>query len=123
MDCPIILQDPGLKGAPTTSKTIIGHCLLFLQTNGWYDLMTTEVNAWLTEADKSDKGFKMFLTVHHFLWTYPKNAKTLGSAFSVCKRLVQGDNLWRWVRMIAALKPIKVVWPEGEYNNPQCCFG
>ena len=86
--------------------------------NQWYDLMTTELNVGLTEADKSDKGFKMFLIAHHFLWAYPKNAKILGSAFSVCERLVQGDNLWRWVRMIAALKAIKIIWPEEEYNNP-----
>ncbi len=26
--------------------------------NQWYDLMTTELNVGLTEADKSDKGFK-----------------------------------------------------------------
>jgi hypothetical protein len=85
--------------------------------NQWYDLMTTELHVGLTEADKSDKGFKMFLIVHHFLWAYPKNAKILGSAFSVCERLVQGENLRRWVRMIAALKAIKILWPEEEYNN------
>ncbi len=78
----------------------------------------TALNVVLTEADKSDKGFKMFLLVHHFLWAYPKYAKTLASAFSVCERLVQGDNLWRWVRMIAALKAIKIIWREEEYNNP-----
>jgi hypothetical protein len=86
--------------------------------NQWYDLMTTELNVGLTTADKSDKGFKMFLIANHFLWAYPKNAKILGSAFPVCERLVQGDNLWRWVRMIAALKAIKIVCPEEEYNNP-----
>jgi hypothetical protein len=31
--------------------------------------------------------------------------------------MVQGENLWRWVRMIAALKAKKIVWPEEEYNN------
>jgi hypothetical protein len=41
---------------------------------------------------------KMFFIAHHFLWGYPKNAKILGSAFSVCERKVQGENLWRWVR-------------------------
>jgi hypothetical protein len=62
--------------------------------NQWYDLMPTELNMGLTQADKLDKGFKMFPIEHHFLWAYPKNAKILGSAFLVCKRLVQGDNLW-----------------------------
>jgi hypothetical protein len=80
--------------------------------------MTTELNGGLTKADKLDKGFKMFLIVHHFLWAYPKNAKMLASAFLVCERLVQGNNLWRWVRMITALKAIKIVWPEEECNNP-----
>lgn len=98
-------------------KSIYGSSPVVL-ANQWYDLMTTELNLGLTKADKSDKGFKMFLVAHHFLWAYPKNVKILGSAFSVCDRLVQGENLWRWVRMIAALKAIKIVWPEEDYNNP-----
>jgi hypothetical protein len=45
--------------------------------NQWYDLMTTKLNVGLTKADKSDKGFKIFLVLHHFLWAYPKNPKFL----------------------------------------------
>ena len=60
----------------------------------------------------------MFFVAHHFLWAYPKNGKILASAFSVCERTVQGENMWRWVRMIAALKATKIVWPEEEYNDP-----
>jgi hypothetical protein len=60
----------------------------------------------------------MFLIVHHFIWAYPKNAQLLATSFGVCERQVQGENLWKWVRRIAALKGIKIVWPEDEYNNP-----
>jgi hypothetical protein len=55
--------------------------------NQCYNLMTTaELNVGLTEADKPDKGFKMFLIAHHFLWAYPMNSKILGSAFLVCSQ-------------------------------------
>ena len=80
--------------------------------NQWFDLMTVDLDLGLTEGDRSEKGLKMFFIAHHFLWAYPKNTKILASAFSVSDRTVQGENLWRWVRMIAALKAKKIVWPE-----------
>jgi hypothetical protein len=87
--------------------------------NQWYDLTTVDLPGLeFTEKDKSEKGLKMFFVAHHFLWAYPKNGKILASAFSVCERTVQGENLWRWVRMIAALKATKIVWPAEEYNDP-----
>jgi hypothetical protein len=73
----------------------------------------------MMDSEKSEKGFKMFLIAHNFLWAYPKNAQLLATSFGVCERQVQGENLWRWVRRIAALKGLKIVWPEDEYNDPE----
>ena len=54
----------------------------------------------------------------HFLWAYPKNAEILALAFGVSTRQVQGENLWQWVRMIAAQKEHKIIWPTKEFENP-----
>ena len=70
----------------------------------------------VSSKDKTEKGFKSFLIATHFLWAYPKNGEMLASRFGVGLRRVQGENLRRWVRMIASLKEKKFVWPE--YNNP-----
>jgi hypothetical protein len=80
--------------------------------NIWYDLMATDIDTGLTEKDKSDDGFRMFLIAHHFIWAYPKNSGILASRFRICERNVRGEPLWRWVRMIAALKAKKIVWDE-----------
>jgi hypothetical protein len=74
--------------------------------------MTTDIETGLTERDKSDNGFRMHLLAHHFLWAYPKNSKILASQFRICERNSRGEPLWRWVRMIAALKAKKIVWDE-----------
>jgi hypothetical protein len=84
----------------------------------WYDLSTTDIpDAQLEEKEKLDKGFKMFLVAHHFLWTYPKNANLLASRFNICERYSRGDPLWSWIKKIAALKAKKIVWDES-LNDP-----
>lgn len=80
--------------------------------------MSTDIDLDLGEGDKSKKGFRKLLTILHFLWGYPKNTTILPSTCGTCERLVQGENLWKWVRVLASLKAIKIVWPEVEYNNP-----
>jgi hypothetical protein len=87
--------------------------------NQWYDLNTVDFDLGFTEADRTDKGLKMFFVAHHFLWAYPKNLKLLAAAFGMSKSMVEGEKLWRWIRMIAGLKRIKIVWPEEQYNNPR----
>mgnify|MGYP000167110465 CR=1 FL=1 len=53
----------------------------------WYDLtVTTILVAELTDKEKSEEGFKMFLAAHYFLWTYPKNSNLLASQFGICER-------------------------------------
>jgi hypothetical protein len=53
----------------------------------------------------------MFLVAHHWLWTYPKNAKILGSRFRLSEGYCpQGKPLWHWIGKIAALKAKKIVW-------------
>ena len=73
----------------------------------------------LNESDRSEEGFKRLLIAVHFLWAYPKNAAILASTFSICKQQVEGENLWQWVRIIAALKKHKVIWPSDRYNDPE----
>jgi hypothetical protein len=85
----------------------------------WHDLQTTELYIQMMDSEKSKNGFKMFLIAHNFLRAYPKNAQLLATSFGVCEWQVQGKNLWRWVRRLATLKGIKIVWTEDEYNNPE----
>jgi hypothetical protein len=86
--------------------------------NIWYDLTTNEIEGLtMTCKDKSDKGYFMFLVAMHFLWVYPKNAKTLGSRFGICDKNASGENLWIWVRRIAILKCKKIVWDDS-YDDP-----
>jgi hypothetical protein len=93
----------------------VNHCHAeerVVLANMWHDMITTEIDLGMEHKDVSDKGFKMFLIAHHFLWTYPKNAKLLASRFGICERYVRGENLWRWIRMIAKLKAKKIVWNQ-----------
>jgi hypothetical protein len=89
----------------------------------WHDmgetiLLETGTTIIPESKDKTEKGFKSFLIATHFLWAYPKNGEMLASRFGVGLRQVQGENLWRWVRMIASLKEKKIVWPAEIYNDP-----
>jgi hypothetical protein len=79
--------------------------------NMWYDLSTTSIeDAELAPKEKSKAGSKMFLVPHHWLWTYPKNAKILGSRFRLSKGYCRGKPLWHWIGNIAALEATKIVW-------------
>ena len=74
----------------------------------WHDMGETILlktgETIVSSEDKTEKGFKSFLIATHFLWAYPKNGEMLASRFGVGLRRVQGENLRRWVRMIASLK-------------------
>ena len=83
----------------------------------WSEIMTTSyLIPHLTKKDRTDKGFKSFLTALHFLWAYPKNGELLATAMGVSLRKVQGDNLWKWVKILAMLKQSKIVWPTDVYD-------
>jgi hypothetical protein len=88
----------------------------------WHDMgetiMSETGNTIISSNDKTEKGFKSFLIATHFIWAYPKNGEMLASRVGVGLRQVQGENLWRWVRMIASLKEKKFVWPTDVYNDP-----
>jgi hypothetical protein len=91
----------------------------FVLASMWSDLCTTDIEeAHLEEKEKGERGFKRFMMAHYFLWEYPKNMDLMGSRFDVCKRSLQGVDLWRWPRKIAALKAIKIVWDE-RFNDPE----
>lgn len=80
----------------------------------WGDL--TDV---LENKEKSEKGFKMFLVAHYFLWNYPKNASVLSSRFStLCERRSRGEPLWKWIRKIGELKEQKIVW-DPSLDDPE----
>ena len=86
----------------------------------WCDIVTNDDNSLfqLSDEEKTENGFKRFLITMHFLWAYPKNATLLSTAFNVSLRQVEGENLWRWVKIIAALTAKKIIWPEEEYQDP-----
>jgi DDE superfamily endonuclease len=71
----------------------------------WFDL-----GAMLSPKDNSLIGFKMFMTALFFLWAYPRNAGLTASRFNECTRNCKGEPLWRWIRMIEALKAKKIKW-------------
>ena len=73
----------------------------------WHDLKPT-----LEEKEQSEKGFKMFMVAHYFLWTYPKNSSQISQSFPICERYCRGEPLWHWVGAIASLRKKKIVWQE-----------
>jgi hypothetical protein len=86
--------------------------------NMWYDLTVSDIaEARISEPEQCDKGFKMFLMAHFFLWTYPKNADLLASRFRIGERCSRGEPLWLWIRRIAALKGLKIKW-NPRFNDP-----
>lgn len=84
----------------------------------WSDVLRTEIDLGLDPSDMSEKGFKKILTAIHFLWAYPKNNGLLSATCTTCKRLVEGENLWKYVKAIAKLKELVITWPETTYNDP-----
>ena len=84
----------------------------------WSDIITTEIDLAIAATDKGEKGFRKLLQAFHFLWAYPKNTGLFASTMGTNKRYVEGENLWIWVRAIAKLKALKIVWPEDDYNDP-----
>jgi hypothetical protein len=81
-------------------------------------MITTEINLGMLEGGEVlDKGFKMFLVTHHFLWTYPtKSSQILASLSEICERNARGENIWCWIRMFAKLKAKKIVWDHSFYD-------
>lgn len=112
---------PNLPDATTYKKK---HTTRFCQHFGsnpiviaciWSDV---QAQGLVGEKYKNEKGFRKLLTAVHFLWAYPKNADILATATGKgCKRQVEGENLWLWVRMIAALRFSTFVWPEEEFAS------
>lgn len=84
----------------------------------WNDIVTiTDIDFGITESEKDAKGFKKFLRALHFLWAYPKNADILAYTTGTTKRMVEGENLWTWVKVIGRLKVKVISWPEDEYKR------
>ncbi len=85
----------------------------------WYDLSNTSIDeALIPTREQNMVGFRMFMAANHFLWAYPKNAKMLASRFGICERYARGENLWKWIRRIAAMKEKKIVWDK-TLDNPE----
>ena len=118
-----------IKGLPNIEEKDWSQCNIekFMNQYGqhpieiavmWNDILTLDIDLGLCNKDKSEEGFQKLMRAVHFLWAYPKNAGILAATFGTCKRLAEGEYLWKWVRVIANLKAIKFVWPEEEYNDP-----
>ena len=84
----------------------------------WSDILASDLDLGLDQNDRSECGFKKLLTALHFLWAYPKNASILASTCGTNKRDVEGERLWKWVKVLDKLKAIKIVWPAEKYNDP-----
>lgn len=84
----------------------------------WHDMRNTNIqDAQLQESEINDDGFKMFMVAHYFLWVHPKNSYLTSSRFDVKRRQLQGDEFWKWVRKIAALREAKIQWDEDELGD------
>ena len=79
--------------------------------------MQAKINV-VSSQIKNEKGFKYFLIATHFLWAYPKNAEILPRLFGVCVPKVHGKDFWIWLKRIAELGKIKLVWRHDVYNDP-----
>ena len=77
----------------------------------WYDLQNTTIPlAALNAEENSEKGFKMFMITHFYLFTNPKNTFLLVSRFQMNRTYLQGSRLWTWVNKLAALRAAKIKW-------------
>jgi hypothetical protein len=77
----------------------------------WHDLCHNSIEAArLEEKETSEKGFKRYMLSHFYLWSYPKNVNLMKTRFKICKRYLEGKELWYWPTKIGALKDKKIVW-------------
>ena len=86
----------------------------------WNDLCRTDLpDARVAKKNQNERGFKMFMACHYFLFTYPKNAQVFATNFQFGSTdMVSGKKLWSWLGKIAALQHEKIIWPEERYKNP-----
>jgi len=117
----ITLEDCSKESARRTFKEHFGPSPTVVAVV-WSDILSADVELGLKKGDKSEKGFTKVLTALHFLWAYPKNGGILASTVGTSKRMVQGENLWRWVKVLSNLKQIKIVWPEEAFNSSRQVF-
>ena len=84
----------------------------------WYDLVHRLDDEELKMTTKEvNRGFKMFLVAHFFLFNYTRNADQLGDRFSMCAEYCSGKHLWIWIERIAALAKHVIYWPN-DLNDP-----
>jgi hypothetical protein len=74
----------------------------------WFDLCNQKDE--LSTKEKSEKGFKRFLSAHYWLWCGPKNASLVASRFGMCLDYCQGKQIWKWIGRCAILMEKKIVW-------------
>jgi hypothetical protein len=85
-----------------------GSSPLVLATQ-WFDLIHADLPNF---REKDRRGFHMFMTAHHFLWAYPRNAKILAAHMGISIWAAGRDRLWTWIGRIAALKDKVIFWPD-----------
>lgn len=79
----------------------------------WNDLCTLDVEgATIPVNERNPSGFHMYLAAHFYMWNKPRNAKVLASRFQIAESRAQGQSLWKWIKRMAALKAVKIVWDQ-----------
>lgn len=79
----------------------------------WHQLCHSNApRAQIPLSERTERGFKKYLVMHYFLWTYPKNREIMASRFGLSEREVSGEALWKWICRVQALKADKIVWEE-----------
>ncbi len=67
----------------------------------WFGLCHCTIDDPLSKKEKSEKGFKRFLSAHYYLWCRPKNSSLFASRFGMCEDYCRGKPLWKWIDRIA----------------------
>ena len=85
----------------------------------WNDLCQTDLpHARVAKKNQNQRGFKMFMVCHYFLFTYPKHVQVFATNFQLgLTNMVSGKKLWFWLGNIAVLQLEKILWPEKRYKN------
>jgi hypothetical protein len=95
-----------------------GSSPLVLATMSHDMTATTIPEAQISDKELCERGFRMFLVAHFFLWTYPKNSSLIASRFDMCDNYLRGEPIWKWIRKIAAMKGLKIRW-DPRLDSPE----
>lgn len=76
----------------------------------WSDLLKYEDE--LSKRERSEIGFRRFLSAHYWVWCRPKNAALFASRFGMCEDYCRGKHLWKWILRLKRLAKDKIKWSK-----------